>query len=33
VGITAQLQTVEWANYIEKGKRGEMPLYIGRMDG
>ena len=28
VGIKAQLQTVEWANYIEKRKKGEMPLYM-----
>ena len=27
-GIKAQLQTVEWANYLEKRKKGEMPLYM-----
>ena len=33
MGIKAQVQTVEWANYIEKGKRGEMPLYMGGWTG
>jgi peptide/nickel transport system substrate-binding protein len=28
VGIKSQLQTVEWANYIDKTKKGEMPLYM-----
>jgi peptide/nickel transport system substrate-binding protein len=27
-GFKAQIQTVEWANYLEKRKKGEMPLYM-----
>jgi peptide/nickel transport system substrate-binding protein len=27
-GIKVQLQTVEWANYLEKRKKREMPLYM-----
>jgi peptide/nickel transport system substrate-binding protein len=32
-GIKAQLQTVEWANYLDKARRGEMPLYMGGWTG
>jgi peptide/nickel transport system substrate-binding protein len=28
VGIKGQLQTVEWANYLDKRKNGELPLYM-----
>jgi peptide/nickel transport system substrate-binding protein len=28
VGITAQLQTAEWAVYLDKRKNGQMPLYM-----
>lgn len=28
VGIKAQLQTVEWANYLDKRKNGQLPLYM-----
>ena len=28
VGIKGQLQTVEWANYLDKRKKGVMPLYM-----
>ncbi len=28
VGIRTQLQTVEWANYLDKRKNGQLPLYM-----
>ena len=28
VGITAQLQTTDWAVYLDKRKNGQMPLYM-----
>jgi peptide/nickel transport system substrate-binding protein len=28
VGIKSQIQTVEWANYLDKRKNGELPLYM-----
>jgi peptide/nickel transport system substrate-binding protein len=28
VGIKSQLQTVEWANYLDKRKNGQLPLYM-----
>jgi peptide/nickel transport system substrate-binding protein len=28
VGIKGQLQTVEWANYLDKRKNGQLPLYM-----
>jgi peptide/nickel transport system substrate-binding protein len=28
VGIKAQLQTVEWANYLDKRKNGQLPIYM-----
>jgi peptide/nickel transport system substrate-binding protein len=28
VGIRAKLQTVEWANYLDKRKNGELPIYM-----
>ena len=28
VGIKGQLQTVEWADYLDKRKNGELPLYM-----
>jgi peptide/nickel transport system substrate-binding protein len=33
VGIKAQLQTVEWANYLAKGQHGELPLSMGGWTG
>jgi peptide/nickel transport system substrate-binding protein len=33
VGMKAKLQTIEWASYIDKGKKGEMPLYMGGWTG
>jgi len=28
IGIKAQLQTVEWANYLDKRKNGQLPIYM-----
>jgi peptide/nickel transport system substrate-binding protein len=28
VGIKSQLQTVEWANYLDKRKNGQLPIYM-----
>jgi peptide/nickel transport system substrate-binding protein len=28
VGIKGQLQTVEWANYLDKRKNGQLPIYM-----